>query len=91
MYFQPMVHAAGYQEAVDAWRSTGGYYIWIYRTHAEAQAAIKAQKASDAEEGMAGLNKDLQAFENLAVGPGAGEATQAQTEALANCIQTTPP
>jgi hypothetical protein len=89
--YQPMVHAAGYVDAVDAWRSTGGYYIWVYRTHAQAQAAIKAQQASDATQGEAGLNNDLRAFENLAVGPGAGSATAAQTEALANCISSTPP
>lgn len=67
--FQPMVHAVGYLDAVDAWRSTGGYYIWVYHTHAQAEAAIRAQQASDTREGYAGLNKDLRAFENLAVGP----------------------
>jgi hypothetical protein len=89
--YQPMVHANGYVDALDPWRATGGYYIWIYRTHGQAQAAIKAQQADDAQTGYAGLNKDLRAFENLAVGPGAGSATRMQTEVLADCILNTPP
>jgi hypothetical protein len=88
VYFKAMTRSEGFLESIDAWRAEGtGFYMKVYRSHAQAQAAIDAQHRADVKEGQAGINADLTAKANVAVQPSSGdEPDPGNTRELDRCI-----
>jgi hypothetical protein len=84
--YRTMTRAAGFQDLMDVWRSSGdGFYLLVYDSYDHAVAAISAQRDKDNEDGYTGINADMRAEGNVAVGPDE-QVSAAHKRQLDHCI-----